>query len=94
MLRVDKTKCQGCGACVNVCPAQAISLIDDIASIDTKKCVECGKCVAVCPAGAISLGRRNIGVGSHRNPMPPFKGGGMAGGFRRRRRGRGRGFFR
>jgi hypothetical protein len=45
--------CAGCGACVLVCPVNAIkySLSDDgfyKASIDIDKCINCGKCTKVC----------------------------------------------
>lgn len=60
MFKVDKEKCIGCGACVNVCPAGAISLSageagmdDGKAKIDSNKCVDCGRCAQVCPQGAI-----------------------------------------
>lgn len=53
MFQVDKEKCIGCGACVNVCPAGAISMDDDKAMIDSNKCIDCGRCAQVCPQGAI-----------------------------------------
>ena len=51
---VNKNKCTGCGACVNVCPVGAISMKDGKAVIDQEKCIKCGKCLDVCPQGAIS----------------------------------------
>jgi len=51
---VDAEKCTACGLCVEVCPADAISL-DDIAQIDREKCTGCGQCVAECPQDALSL---------------------------------------
>lgn len=52
-LFIDKKDCCGCGACVNVCPKQAISMIHDefgfrFPAIDESKCVGCGKCEKVC----------------------------------------------
>lgn len=50
----DKTKCTGCGACRNVCPGDAISMVPDeegfpYPHVDDKKCIDCGKCIKVCP---------------------------------------------
>jgi len=50
---VDKEKCNGCGLCVSICPVQAISLIQNKASIDQNKCNECLLCMDECPAYAI-----------------------------------------
>ncbi|MEI8176109.1 MAG: DUF362 domain-containing protein [Candidatus Omnitrophota bacterium] len=40
--------CTACGACVAVCPADALTLRGGI-RLDTKKCVGCANCVGVCP---------------------------------------------
>lgn len=50
----DKKECTGCGACVNACPTQIISLCEDIEGftypeVDTSKCIECHLCERVCP---------------------------------------------
>ena len=50
----DKKDCTGCSACVNICPKNAISFINDVEGfnqpcIDTKLCIECGLCVNTCP---------------------------------------------
>ncbi len=50
----DKSQCYGCGACQNVCPSNAISMVEDEEGflapyIDNKKCVQCEKCKSVCP---------------------------------------------
>jgi Fe-S-cluster-containing hydrogenase component 2 len=53
--KVNEELCTGCGACVEVCPVDAISLSADKAQIDGEKCVDCGVCVGECPTDAISL---------------------------------------
>ena len=53
---VDKKKCIGCGTCVAICPAEAISFGDDgKAVIDKTKCIRCGACMASCPVEAIKI---------------------------------------
>jgi len=44
-------KCVGCGACVQQCPANALTL--NPLAIDRDKCIGCGKCVGLCPLDAI-----------------------------------------
>lgn len=48
-----KEGCLGCGRCINVCPASAISMESNKAHIDADLCVGCRRCVQVCPAGVI-----------------------------------------
>ena len=47
--------CIGYGNCKNVCPFDAIEIIDGIAVVDPVKCKSCGKCVAECPKHIIEL---------------------------------------
>lgn len=54
---IDKDKCTGCGDCVEVCPPQAIDMVDTKAVISERLCEECGECVPECPEKAISLPR-------------------------------------
>jgi Fe-S-cluster-containing hydrogenase component 2 len=51
---VDKEKCIGCGQCVDICPAEAIKVDNDIAVV-SDECIECGACADECPTEAISL---------------------------------------
>lgn len=49
----DKALCTGCGACMAVCPVDAIILTEDkegfrYPEIDESKCIKCGKCNRVC----------------------------------------------
>ena len=53
--KVDKEKCTGCESCVEECPSEAISMVDEKAEIDLDACVDCGVCVDACPVEAISM---------------------------------------
>ena len=55
-VKVDKEKCTGCSACVEVCPVNAIK-IETAKAVIAEECVECGACVNECPNEAISLPR-------------------------------------
>lgn len=52
--KVNKEKCNGCGACVEICPVDAIKIKDEKAIV-SDDCVECGQCVEQCPNKAILL---------------------------------------
>jgi uncharacterized Fe-S center protein len=50
-----EAKCQGCGTCVPVCPAGALSLPGDKVAVDRDRCIGCGECMTVCPEGALEF---------------------------------------
>jgi len=54
MITVNRYKCGHCGACVGVCPANAIELIDTWVEV-SEECIECGACAKVCPVGALEI---------------------------------------
>jgi NAD-dependent dihydropyrimidine dehydrogenase PreA subunit len=51
--KVDAAKCDGCKECIEECPAEAITLVKEIAVIDPDECTECSACVDTCPNEAI-----------------------------------------
>jgi heterodisulfide reductase subunit A len=55
--RVNAVICAGCGACVAVCPYDAITLDPErkYAVIDEARCQGCGICAATCRSSAIDL---------------------------------------
>ena len=53
---VDSDVCIGCGACIGVCPVEAIHMSDNqTAYVDAAECVACGGCTDTCPTGAIQI---------------------------------------
>ncbi len=53
-LWLKKKECTGCSACANICPKNAISMIEDESGfkypkIDKEKCINCGLCKKTCP---------------------------------------------
>ena len=55
--RYHEADCVGCGACAQVCPPQAITLIDDPAAgtrtltVNYASCIHCGQCEEKCITG-------------------------------------------
>jgi len=47
--------CSGCGTCVEVCPNQALTVIDGKAEVDCEKCLLCGYCNSSCPKFALRM---------------------------------------
>jgi len=59
IVRIVDSLCSGCGACVEVCPAGALSLNEQIGKSEVNPilCKGCGLCSAACRAGAIQQNR-------------------------------------
>lgn len=55
---IDESRCMGCGACVEVCAYQAISMDEEknVARINEALCKGCGACAATCRCSAIDIG--------------------------------------
>jgi heterodisulfide reductase subunit A len=47
--------CNGCEACVTICPTKAITMSEGKAKIDPFQCNGCGACIPVCPQEAIDF---------------------------------------
>lgn len=55
-LRLDQSKCTGCGGCVAVCPHAVFTLSGGKATIARRDaCMECGACMMNCPFGAVTV---------------------------------------
>jgi len=49
----EKKYCNGCGICANICPVNAIKMVEDkegflYPEIDNEKCINCQKCKNIC----------------------------------------------
>lgn len=58
--KVDLTACKGCGACVGICAAQALALVDGLAGtpqvrLDLAACRGCGACFLACRNGGLTI---------------------------------------
>jgi Fe-S-cluster-containing hydrogenase component 2 len=51
-------ECIGCGACADICPVDAVKMVDDKPRVDQDWCIGCGVCAIQCPADVISIKRR------------------------------------
>lgn len=56
---INPEKCIGCGACVNVCPPDALIMEWDKEhgikrlTYNAARCIRCARCIEVCPTGAM-----------------------------------------
>ena len=54
MIAIDEMRCEVCGTCAGVCPADAVVIGQNRAYIIEAACTGCGACIAVCPVEAIA----------------------------------------
>ena len=65
-LTLDKTRCTGCGICMEICPREAIEIKKTpkadgekakppTIDISEEKCHYCGMCAPICPFGALKV---------------------------------------
>jgi ferredoxin len=55
-LKYDVNKCNGCKACVEVCPRAVLVMEGSKAMVfDKNACIECGACMVNCPTGAFDV---------------------------------------
>ena len=56
IIKIDKEKCNGCGACAEACHEGAIDMIDGKATLTRENfCDGLGDCLPACPTGAITF---------------------------------------
>jgi NAD-dependent dihydropyrimidine dehydrogenase PreA subunit len=70
LITISAERCNGCAACVEVCPNDAIQLVDNHAIVDGQLCLDCKLCVDACPTGAIAVVEIAIQPAIERIPVP------------------------
>jgi electron transport complex protein RnfB len=57
LITVDRSKCVGCGVCVERCGMGAVKMNDQdgLSDLNLRRCIGCGLCVFTCPAEARKL---------------------------------------
>jgi 4Fe-4S ferredoxin len=68
-ITTNKEICKGesCHACMDICPCNAVSIVDGKSQIDQKFCILCGACTQVCPQHAIDLKREKMNLNNIRS---------------------------
>jgi pyruvate formate lyase activating enzyme len=61
-LQVFRARCIGCGACLDACAAQALTLAKEGPCFDRGRCRGCGACAQRCFSQARMMAGRNIGA--------------------------------
>ena len=62
-IRIDESKCNGCGLCVEVCKDFNFQIINKKVALTGNPlfgCIACGHCMAICPTGAIEISGREL----------------------------------
>jgi len=68
-MRVNLENCTGCGSCVDICPVEAISLLNEKAHIDPNICTKCEACIKACPNEAIERVQLPVQVPQEAQPQ-------------------------
>jgi len=71
---VDLETCTGDGLCAEVCPEDALEMVDEKAATVTSRadsCILCGQCVAVCPTESLEMAKLHM-EDFHRLGKSPF----------------------
>lgn len=54
-ITLEREKCINCGACVSLCPVDALVMKNFEVTVEEEKCILCGRCINACPFNALSI---------------------------------------
>lgn len=70
IIKIDESKCNGCGLCAAACHEGAIGMVDGVAKLMREDyCDGLGDCLPACPTGAISFEEREAPAYDHEAVM-------------------------
>ena len=70
IIRIDESKCDGCGICCEGCPEGALQMIEGKARLVSEiTCDGLGACVGECPQGAITVEKREAAAYDERTTL-------------------------
>jgi len=69
-VKVDHSRCNGCGSCIRACPLDAAKHIV-AGKFLAADCYSCARCLTVCPSDAISYGSVFSSKNLSPTPLPP-----------------------
>lgn len=54
-INLDEEACIDCGACISLCPVDALIMKNFEVKVETDKCILCERCINACPFKALSI---------------------------------------
>ncbi len=60
--RVSDEPCSQCGACVEICREEAITLQEGRPILNLSRCLSCGQCIAACPTGTLEEEKKGFRI--------------------------------
>ena len=67
---IDSELCVGCKVCLDRCQMNALSMVDNLATVNYDLCIGCGLCVTTCSGNAIKLKKKKK---KYKPPKGPYR---------------------